>query len=260
MCDSIDEGGQRCADSARLEKLSAAELAPSTEGAPDLDWANDDLSKLWDAYSRAEVCAAIETVEGAATCDARTFVDMGSAATFAGGQLYGAAFRIKSPGSLARKIGAKQETAESAGARPKDPKDVASTITDVTRYTILSADHDQIVPTATRAVEALEAHGWHVIEVEQSYLPGNSYKGLHLLVRHDDGQVAELQIHSELSQKLKDLAHPLYEISRDPSRNLMERRDARQQTREIYQDLPAPAGLDMLDLIGVISVRKKTYT
>ena len=53
----------------------------------------------------------------------------------------------------------------------------------------------------------MTARGWTVIEAEQSYLPGNPYKGLHLLVRHEDGQVAELQIQSVRSQQLKDRAH-----------------------------------------------------
>ena len=259
MCRAIAEGGRRCARSARLEKLIAAELAPATAGAPELDWAHDDLTVVWAQHDRDVVCAALETVESAAAHDGRTFVDMEVAAAAAGGALHGAAFRLKSPGSLARKIVTKREAVQSRGTKISSAE-TAATITDVTRYTALSAEHDQLVPTATATVTALTARGWTVIEAEQSYLPGNPYKGLHLLVRHEDGQVAELQIQSIHSQQLKDRAHQLYEISRDRERPLSERRAAAQENKALYDDLPAPAGLDQVHEIGGVTVREKRYT
>lgn len=256
MCRSNAEGGRRCVRSARLEKLTAAELAPSTAGAPELDWARDDLTVVWAKHDRDVACAAVEAVETAAAQDGRTFADMGAAA---GGTLHGAAFRLKSPRSLARKIVTKQEADESRGIQ-SNPSAIAATITDVTRYTVVSTEHDQLVPTATATVAALQARGWRVVEAEQSYLPGNPYKGLHLLVRHADGQIAELQIQSVRSQQLKDRAHQLYEISRDPSRPLGERRAAARENRVLYDELPAPTGLDQLHEIGDITVSEKRYT
>lgn len=259
MCRSKADGGRRCANSIRLEKLGAADLAPSTAGAPSVDWANEDLKPLWINHDRAEACTALETVEGAAVSDVRTYSDMGSAAAAAGAQLHGTEFRIKSPGSLARKISTKVEAAEISGKRIT-PQETATGITDVTRYTVLSEEHDQIVPAARAAVADLEARGWHIIEAEQSYVSGNPYKGLHLLVRHDDGQVAELQVQSTQSQKLKDRAHELYEISRDPNRSWSERQKAVAENKALYDALPAPAGLGTLDKLGAIIVSKKQYS
>lgn len=259
MCRSKADGARRCANSIRLEKLSAADLAPSTAGAPNVDWANEDLKPLWTKHDRAEVCTALETVEAATDHDGRTYTDMGSAAVAAGAQLHGTEFRIKSPGSLARKINTKIEAAEARGKKIT-PQETADGITDVTRYTVLSKEHDQIVPVARAAVADLEARGWHVIEAEQSYVSGNPYKGLHLLVRHDDGQVAELQVQSAQSQKLKDRAHELYEISRDPNRSWSERKKAVEENKALYDDLPAPAGLDTLDKLGTVVVSKKQYS
>ena len=256
MCRAIAEGGRRCARSARLEKLTAPELAPATVGAPELDWTHDDLTVVWAQHDRDVVCAALETVESAAAHDGRTFVDMEVAAAAAGGALHGAAFRLKSPGSLARKIVTKREAVQSRGTKISS----AETAATITRYTALSAEHDQLVPTATATVTALTARGWTVIEAEQSYLPGNPYKGLHLLVRHEDGQVAELQIQSVRSQQLKDRAHQLYEISRDRNRPLSERRAAAQENKALYDALPAPAGLDQVHEIGGVTVREKRYT
>lgn len=208
---------------------------------------------------RAVACVALESVESAAAQDGRTFADMKAAAAAAGGVLHGAAFRLKSPGSLARKIVTKQEAAESRGMQ-SNPSAIAATITDVTRYTVVATEHDQLVPTATATVAALQARGWRVVEAEQSYLPGNPYKGLHLLVRHADGQIAELQIQSVRSQQLKDRAHLLYEISRGPSRPLGERRAAARENRALYDELPVPAGLDRLHEIGGVTVSEKRYT
>ena len=258
MCRSKADGNRRCTNSSRLEKLSAADLAPSTSGAPSLDWANDDLMPLWTKHERAEVCTALETVEAAADHDGRTYTDMGSAAAAAGSQLHGAAFRIKSPESLARKIGDKRAEAEMQG-ESVSPQETAARITDVTRYTAVSAEHDQIVPTAKAVVADLETRGWQVIEAEQSYVSGNPYKGLHLLVRHQDGQVAELQIHSARSQEIKDRAHVLYNISRDRSRTLQQRSEADKENKSLYENLPAPAGLENLDKLGSVLVREKRY-
>ena len=120
-------------------------------------------------------------------------------------------------------------------------------------------DHDQITDTTVATVQTLRANGWDVIEAEQSYLEGNSYKGVHLLVQHADGQIAELQIHSEISQQIKDQSHPLYEVSRDTSRSRAERLAADREGKELYRQLQAPAGLDTLsDRLGV-AVSKKRY-
>ena len=75
-----------------MEKLIAAELAPATAGAPELDWAHDDLTVVWAEHDRDVACAALETVESAAAHDGRTFADMEAAAAAAGGTLHGAAF------------------------------------------------------------------------------------------------------------------------------------------------------------------------
>jgi len=259
MCRSVAEGGRRCPDARRLSKLTAAELAPTTPGAPALEWASSDLSTVWGTHPQETACAAVKTIEEASASDARTYSDMDTAAAAAGGHLYGAAFRLKSPESLARKINSKQERAEGAGVDTSADQ-IAAIITDTTRYTAVYAEHDQIVDTTVNTVAGLRARGWEVIEAEQSYVAGNSYKGVHLLVRHQDGQVAELQIHSEVSQRIKDQSHLLYEVSRDPSRSRQERLAAAREGKELYADLQAPAGLDSLGEKLGFNVSKKRYS
>lgn len=259
MCRSVADGGRRCSDARRLFKLTAHDLAPHTPGAPDLEWAESDLAEVWENHPQETACAAVKTIEEASAADARTFTDMDTAAQAAGGHLYGTAFRLKSPASLARKINTKQERGERSGA-PLTAEDAAATITDTTRYTTVCQDHDQITDTTVATVQTLRANGWEVIRAEQSYLEGNVYKGVHLLVQHTDGQVAELQIHSEISQRIKDKSHPLYEVSRDTSRSRAERLAADREGKALYRQLPAPANLDTLsDRLGV-TVSKKRYS
>lgn len=259
MCRAIADGGRRCSDARRLSNLTAAQLAPTTPGAPTLEWADSDLSAVWAEHPQETACAAVKSIEDAAATDERTYTDMDTAATAAGGHLYGTAFRLKSPASLARKINTKQERAETAGI-DTTAENIAATITDTTRYTTVCAHHDQIADTTVATVTTLRAHGWELIEAEQSYLEGNPYKGVHLLVKHSDGQVAELQIHSETSQQIKDQSHLLYEISRDTTRSRAERLAADRQGKELYEQLPAPPGLDSLSERLGFTVRKKRYS
>lgn len=137
--------------------------------------------------------------------------------------------------------------------------EILQEITDVTRYTTLTTDHNAIVPTAQATVAELGSRGWRVIEAEQSYVSGNSYKGLHLLVQHTGGQIAELQIQSAQSQAIKDNAHMPYEISRDTSRDLSERLAANRESKQMYDRLPIPQGLNELTDLGDCPVREKRY-
>lgn len=104
------------------------------------------------------------------------------------------------------------------------------------------------------------APGWDVAEAEQSYVKGNPYKGVHLQMRDPHGQIAELQVHSRRSQEIKDRAHVLYKISRDPSRPLKEHRAAEAENKQLYADLPAPADLDTLSEKLSAAVSKKAYS
>lgn len=259
MCRSVADGGRRCTDARRLSKLTAPELTPHTPGAPELEWSDSDLREVWENHPQETACAAVKTIEEASAADARTYTDMSAAAEAAGGHLYGTAFRLKSPSSLARKINTKQERAERTGTHLA-AEDAAATITDTTRYTAVCEDHDQITDTTVRTVQTLRANGWDVIEAEQSHLEGNPYKGVHLLVQHTDGQIAELQIHSETSQQIKDKSHLLYEVSRDTSRSRAERVAADREGKKLYRQLQTPAGLDSLSERLGVTVSKKRYS
>lgn len=250
---------RRCEQARRLESLSAGELAPQTAGAPPVVWSDSDLAAVWAEHGRAVACAALARVERAGRVDSQVFTAMDAAADQAGARLHGAEFRLKDPASLARKIADKQGKAQLQGVSRR-ADEVADGITDVCRYTAVTAEHDRIPQTASAVVDRLRGQGWEVVEAESSYVAGNPYKGLHLLLREPGGMEVELQVHSEWSQQLKDESHLLYERSRAAETPLAQKRDLVARGVALWEGLPAPRGMEDLRELGGVRVRKKTYS
>lgn len=250
---------RRCAQARRLESLSASDVAPRTQGAPELFWSGEDLARVWKAYDSPVVCVAVRRVEVAAQADAQVFEAMAEVAAGCGVRLHGAEFRLKAPSSMARKVEDRQTTAAQQG-RQISAAEAAESITDVCRYTALTEEHDRIPEVAREVVEGLASRGWSVQEAEQSYVEGNSYKGVHLLMREPEGSVVEVQVHSERSQAIKDQSHVPYERSRAAETPMGERRALQDECRRLWADAPVPRGLEEMGALGGVSVRKKAYS
>lgn len=213
MATNRDSGAaDPCLDYRRLSVLSAAEVAPAhREDVPDVLWARSDLSGLWDWASgpgRQALGAALDRLlSDRAGEPAITDALLDGLPT--GARLHGLDFRMKSPVSTAGKIPRKRE-----GSEP-DRVTVAK-FTDTLRYTVCTERHDDIVPAARRVLDELVARGLSVVEASSRYRDGVPYKGLLFLIRDGAGNAFELQVHSELSQGIKDETHGDYEIARDP--------------------------------------------
>ena len=159
----------------------------------------------------------------------------------------GLQWRMKSPGSTARKI------ADRVTKTGRPACEIASQFTDILRYTVVTRTADELVSGAHRFVDNLTSSGWKVVEADHSYFDGAAYKGLHLLARHSSGEVVEMQVHSEVSVEAKNLNHAEYEIMRDPDRPAGERIAARQRMIDRSAALATPRGLhDDMELGGVV--------
>jgi hypothetical protein len=161
-----------------------------------------------------------------------------------GTEARGLAARVKSPGSLARKIADRSEL------KALPPHDVAGALTDVVRYTVASPDPGRLVTDTQGTVAALSERGWTVVEAQHTYASGNPYKGLHLLVRHPNGWVCELQAHSAESLEVKGAIHGDYEIERDLAQPVAERAAAHYRMVARSAELVEPAGLAELETLG----------
>ncbi|UJH70376.1 hypothetical protein [Ornithinimicrobium sp. INDO-MA30-4] len=65
------------------------------------------------------------------------------------------------------------------------------------------------------ALLAVHPHArWEPVEIKDSFLSGNSYKGGHLIARTPQQRVVEVQIHSTLPISVKEEIHGDYEITR----------------------------------------------
>jgi hypothetical protein len=262
MCQSCAEGGRRCRDRRRLQQLTTADLAPEqTEQLPEVDWAGnaaeDGAEAVWRDYAPAIATETIAVLAETRAAEQHTTADVVDAIP-AGARPHGLEFRMKSPASLARKIRSRATTtaaAQNAGGL----QGVSDKLTDLLRYTAVTPRHDDLPGTATTTIAALRARGYTVVSAEHSYVAGNAYKGIHVLVQHGDERPVEIQFHSELSQAVKDQNHVDYEIERDRKTPYSERKAAHERMTARSNEIPAPAGLGDLSSIGGRPLTEKTY-
>lgn len=261
MCRSVADGGRRCRIRAHLEPLPLEKVAPAPrEDRPDVYWPGEPApAELWQRYPAPVAAEAVGSLLDARDDEEQITSDVIAATAGEGRRAYGLEFRMKSPSSLARKIADRTDRSSRAAARPVAPRDVADRLTDLVRYTVVSSNHDEVVPTARSVVDSLIRRGYSVVEAEHSYIEGNPYKGLHLLVRSPAGRIVELQVHSENSQHVKDEIHVDYELERDTDRPLIERAEARLRMERRSAQVTTPDGLTRLRTLGGVRVETKRY-
>jgi ppGpp synthetase/RelA/SpoT-type nucleotidyltranferase len=259
MCQSCAEGGRRCRDRRQLEGLTVDELRPSqSEDRPDVVWPDEPVpSTLWDKYPTAVAGEAVATILEACAEESGITTDHLQVLP-EGARMHALEFRVKSPSSLTRKILSRLRR-DRVVVGEGTARDVAGRLTDVVRYTAVCVDHEDLPATARSMVAALGTRSYSVVEAEHSYVDGNPYKGLHLLVASPAGRVFELQIHSELSQSVKDTLHVDYELERDMDLDWEERAAARERMEKLSASVPTPAGLGELTALGEVPVRARTY-
>lgn len=258
MCQSLAEGGRRCRIRAHLESLTLDDLRPKEcEDRPRVEWDGEaEPADLWDSHPSPIACEAVAQVAEARDDEEQITTDLIAVSP----GLHGLEFRLKSPSSTARKISTRVKRLSGRRSAKNKSREVADAMTDILRYTALSPAHSQIVPTARSMVAGMTEHGYEVVEAEHSYVAGNPYKGLHLLLRSPTGRTVEVQVHSAESQQVKDQLHVDYEIERDAGQPLPERVAARQRMEDLAATVPTPPGLEELRELGGVEVAEKSYS
>lgn len=250
MCQATDDGGRRCVDYERLKSCPASHFAPEpTEGIPDVAWRGDDLGALWvkDADKRAGTCAALMVLEQAKTQEPAITRAVMTAAASSGSECAQLEQRVKSPASLVRKVLTANELAVENGGC-SNPSQIAGEMKDVLRYTVVHPDHSQLAGVTSKTVGSLQAQGWTILKIKNTYADGAAYKGIHVSIigTSPDGITSEVQIHSAASLAVKSKIHGSYEIYRDPSKSKKERRAAMQECIRESGTLQTPEGLNKL--------------
>jgi hypothetical protein len=147
--------------------------------------------------------------------------------------------RFKSLESLTRKltmlIDENSFTAEEASAR----------VNDALRYTLVFA-HERLTPETERTLEMLTSEEYQVDAIQNSWVEGNSYKGINATLVSPSGQPFELQFHTPESFRVARATHGDYEIKRDLSRSLAERQSAHDRLVEVSATLEHPPGVETI--------------
>jgi hypothetical protein len=126
-----------------------------------------------------------------------------------GGRMEGLEFKFKSPDSLQRKLVTKSPD------KGMTIDQYGNYLSDALRYTSMFPPDKYV--DGTRAVLAdLNARGYRIVDVQNTWKPNAPYKGVNTNVRSPDGQLFELQFHTRQSFDVKMEQHVLYEQERDP--------------------------------------------
>lgn len=275
MCKSLAEGGRRCFDLERLSSHDISHFAPEpAEGIEDVAWRTDGgaMGRTL-AYPKAAACWSLTLLEEVRDEEPAVTAAVRTAAVAAGGSCHGLAFRMKSPDSLARKLDNEMAGASKQGGGQLDVESIArKEADDALRYTVTLERHEALPSGLERTLDSLRAQGWQPVEIKDSYLSGNSYKGLHIIARTPEQRTVEVQIHSDESIDVKESIHFDYEIARDQGSSRADRRTAAQRCIETSEQIPTPTGLEAYYPAGRgddgsakgevrgVPIRKKAYT
>lgn len=233
--------------------LSLEEVRPAArEDRPDVFWPDEPSPR--ELYERFADQPGVVNEALGRLLEVRAAEEQITTDVVEAGPTHGLEFRMKSPSSLARKIASK---ARLRGG--ESVAEISGRLQDLVRYTAMVDDHDDLVRSARSTIKQLRARGYEVLEVESSYVDGNPYKGLHTVLKAPSGLEFELQVHSRLSQEVKDKLHVDYEIARDDSLPWAQRVEAARRNEVAAGRIPTPPGLDRLKSLGGRPVQQKTY-
>ena len=166
--------------------------------------------------------------------------DISNIATKSGGKLVGLENRLKSPYSIKRKI-----EAEVADGFSKSLS--LNKIRDAIRYTTVFKENDFV--TRYKAMQYLLAiEGYKTIVVKNTWKNDSVYKGVNTFIQNEDGDVFEMQYHTQQSFDVKNgLLHKLYEKFRDPKTSIHEKEKLLLEMRKLSSKIKVPEGVELIE-------------
>ena len=152
-----------------------------------------------------------------------------------GARMEGLDFRLKTQESLARKLEQKSAT------KGLTPSQYSKKIGDALRYTMVMKD-DNYGETAQKVIDQFRSEGY-VVEVENTWAEGASYKGINTNIKKD-GLTFELQLHSDGSIHTKHENWGLYAVARNTKASPEDRAKATEQMLKNSAALAHPEGAE----------------
>ena len=149
--------------------------------------------------------------------------------------------RIKERKSLIRKIIADSKKREYGGSYLR----AANKIFDSVRYTIVIKPDDLYITKVDEYLHKLEELGYYIYDLKNNW-GKEYYQGLNVRIETKDGDIFELQFHTEFGYYIKEgETRDLYEVARqesdDPETTLLKQK-ANRLRRFLQKKVPIPIG------------------
>lgn len=168
-----------------------------------------------------------------------------------GGELTGLEFRLKTKGSLERKVLSDMKLTGLS------EKEVMERIYDNVRYTSLF-NADSLVEGYRSIVEKLQKKGYNILRVKNTM--GNesaSYWGINTVVENPKGYKFELQFHTPQSFKVKqELNHSLYEEFRKEGTSLERKIELEGLMKEHNMSIKLPQDVSLIESYDKLSKKE----
>lgn len=256
MCRGKNEvpGGRRC--DTHLKQLTAVDLLPDNDPETAVlppQWAGEAPEHLYAQFPKQVANAALNVLLRARDEEHAMTTGLLAAIEPTGAELAGLEFRLKAPMSLARKIATKAEE------RQITPKQAAATLEDTIRYTVTTPRAADVIPTLTTTITTLTRAGWTVLKAEHSFVKGNPYKGIHLILAGPSGHKCEVQFHTAAAYTIKDRGHADYETYRDIDLPTATRKAAFTRSVNRWNAVMTPPGLRKLTTLAGVTFDIKDY-
>lgn len=164
--------------------------------------------------------------------------DLKLAVESTGGRLEGFDFRLKTEGSLLRKL----QSEINVGGLSLDQ--ASSGLYDLVRYTSV-ADESTLVSHYHSLVENLSTKGYNIVRVKNTLKdPYASYRGVNTVIESPDGYKFELQFHTPKSLEIKEINHKLYEEQRLDTTSKERKAELAKEMSKNAMAIPTPKDID----------------
>jgi hypothetical protein len=183
--------------------------------------------------------ASLKKAAAAAQAEPTISEDLRSVVEANGGRLERFDSRLKTVGSLIRKI-LKIIVEDDTTA-----DEAASEIGDAIRYTVVLDEHAYWA-NGTRIIEALQQAGYAVADASPGW-KRFGYKGRNVKFVTPNGQQFEVQVHTQASLDAAEECHPLYEEWRLTSTSPERKAELTALQERIFAAVPVPDDVELVD-------------